>query len=275
MAGDCDAAVDRRRAVAQVFVDELDEGPGNLELEDDDAHHLDRVLRLRAGELVVVADGRGMWRWCRFRPSAGARSVLEPVAPAQREPQQHPAITVAFAPLKGDRPEWTVQKLTELGVDRIVVLDCDRAVVRWRDGREARAIGRLRKVAREAAGQSRRVWLPRVEGPSSMAQLCASDPSVALADPDGGAPSLDRPVLAVGPEGGWSDDERARGLPTVALGPQILRAETAAVAAGVLLSALRAGTVEPRRPDGMPRHQLGEGEVQEARSLGRGPDEQR
>ena len=69
--------------------------------------------------------------------------------------------------------------------------------------------------------------------------------SLALAHPGGGPPSLTRPATLVGPEGGWSDDELASSLPRVGLGPSVLRAETAAFAAGLLMCALRARIVAP------------------------------
>ena len=69
---------------------------------------------------------------------------------------------MAFAPVKGERPEWVVQKLTELGIDRIVPLFSERSVVRWSGARGQATVERLRRVAREAAAQCRRVWLPEV-----------------------------------------------------------------------------------------------------------------
>ena len=96
--------------------------------------------------------------------------------------------------------------------------------------------------------QSRRTWLPEVGVPVSFARA-AEDlgrrSPVALAHPGGRPPGLDRPTLLVGPEGGWGPEELASGLPTVGLGQGVFRVETAAVAAGVLLCALRAGIVTP------------------------------
>ena len=82
-----------------------------------------------------------------------------------------PALTVAFAPIKGERPEWVVQKLTELGIDRIVPLRSERSVVRWTAQRGQAAVERLRRVAREAAAQCRRVWLPEVAETVAFADL--------------------------------------------------------------------------------------------------------
>ncbi|HLJ06982.1 MAG TPA: RsmE family RNA methyltransferase [Acidimicrobiia bacterium] len=223
--------------MAQVFVDD----PAAPELDDEDAHHLLRVLRLRPGEIVIASDGRGSSARCRF---TGAGALLEPEGAPEYVERPAPALTVAFAPVKGDRPEWVVQKLTELGVDRIMPITTERSVVRWPRERGARAADRLRKVAREAAAQSRRAWLPEVGVPRPLSALVAeADEQVALAEHDGGPPTLRCPSVAVGPEGGWSEAERSLGLPAVRLGDATLRAETAAVAAGVVLSALRAGLV--------------------------------
>ena len=89
----------------------------------------------------------------------------------QFELASEPGLTVAFAPTKGERPEWVVQKLTELGVDRIVPLISERSVIRWAGERGTGAVERLRRVAREAAAQSRRVWLPDVGAVTKFADL--------------------------------------------------------------------------------------------------------
>lgn len=222
----------RRAAAAQVLV----EDPTRPALSEPDAHHLERVLRLRHGEAVVASDGRGGWTSCHF---CGGR--LEPDGPLRREPPSDPPVTVAFAPVKGERPEWVVQKLTEVGVDRIVVISATRSVVRWAGDRQLAVMDRLRRVATEASAQSRRVWLPSVDGVVPLAALAGQ--GLALAEP--GAPPMAAGCtgVAVGPEGGWDEAELAMGWPAVGLGPHVLRAETAALAAGVLLAAGRAGTV--------------------------------
>jgi 16S rRNA (uracil1498-N3)-methyltransferase len=207
-------------------------------LADDDAHHLGRVLRLRPGDRCTVGDGAGRWRRCRFGPA------LEVDGPVVEVPAPTPALTVAFALTKGDKPELVVQKLTELGVDRIVPFVAARSVVRWDAERAARQVGRWRRVAREAAMQSKRTHLPEVAEVVDFAGAGAL-PGAALADRDGAPPSLATPTVLVGPEGGWSHEERAAGLPRVGLGPQNLRAETAAVTAAALLAAVRAGLVHP------------------------------
>lgn len=202
-------------------------------LDDDDRHHIERVLRTRDGEEVTVADGRGRWRRCVLRGGG----VLEPIAHVERVEWPSPPITIAFALTKGDRPELTVQKLTELGVDRIVPFTAARSVARWDGDRAVRHVERLRKVAREAAMQSRRAWLPEVADLATFDET-AGLPGSALADAGGAPPSVDHQIVLIGPEGGWAPEERA-GRPTVGLGEHVLRAETAAIAAAALLAAIR------------------------------------
>jgi 16S rRNA (uracil1498-N3)-methyltransferase len=171
------------------------------------------------------------------------------VGEVERTARPDPPVTVAFAVVKGQRPEWAVQKLTEIGVDRIVPLLAARSVVRWPRGESAGQVVRLRRVAREAAMQSRRVWLPEVTGVTPFGEV-AAQPGAALAHPGGGPPSLHRPVLLVGPEGGWDGGELDAGLPLVGLGPSVLRTETAAVVAAAYLCGIRAGTVDSSDPGG-------------------------
>ncbi len=236
------------RPVAWAFVDDLD-GPG---LTTDDAHHLGRVLRLRPGEAVGVSDGAGRWRSCTVVAGAGSGAGsgaadvrLEPSGDIVTVGAPDPPVTVGFSLVKGGRPELVVQKLTELGVDRILPLAAARSVVRWDPERAERNLARLRQVAREAAMQARRPRLPEVAPVTTVAAtaealgaaggLCQQEGSAAL--------TLRRPALLVGPEGGWSPEELDCGLAAVDLGPTTLRAETAAIAAAVLLCGLRSATV--------------------------------
>jgi 16S rRNA (uracil1498-N3)-methyltransferase len=221
-------------AKAHAFVADLD-AP---ELDSDDRHHLERVLRLRQGDRLTVSDGQGRWRLCLFG------DPLEPVAPIERETPATPELTVAFAVVKGERTEWAVQKLVELGIDAVIPFVADRSVVRWDPARSEHQHRRLAKVARQAAMQSRRTTLPRIEPLGSFTDV-TSRAGVALADAAGSPPSLTWPTLVVGPEGGWSAAEREVDFPRVRLAPTVLRAETAAVAAGAVLVALREGLVTP------------------------------
>lgn len=218
---------------AHAFVRDLDA----LELDEHDRHHLERVLRLRAGDEMTVSDGEGGWRVVRFGPTLDADGPVEVDAPIA------PEITIAFALVKGDRNEWIVQKLTELGVDRIVPFVADRSVVQWDEAKAARNRERLATVAREAAMQSRRTRLPLVDTAGTFGDLVAR-PGAVLADRGGQPPSLALPVVLVGPEGGWSDAERGAAGPRMTLGPTVLRAETAAIVAGSALCGLRSALFE-------------------------------
>lgn len=225
------------------FVDDLDRPA----LGEADGHHLERVLRLRDGEPVTASDGVGGHRPCRFRTGGH----LEPAGPVERDPRPAPAVTVCFAVPKGERPELVVQKLTELGADRIVPFVAGRSVVRWDADRAARNVERLRRVAREAAMQCHRTWLPAVDELRTFESVAAL-PGAALAAADGGPPTLGHPTLLIGPEGGWTPAERDAGLPAVCLGPHVLRVETAAMAAAAALVLLRAGLVASRGPSSSP-----------------------
>jgi 16S rRNA (uracil1498-N3)-methyltransferase len=222
-----------------VFV--ADVTASELELDPRDRHHLERVLRLRPGETVIAADGLGAWRFCSFRPGG----TIEAAAPVSVSPKERPEVTVAFALTKGERPEWTVQKLAELGVDRIVPMLTARCVVRWEPQKAPHHLGRLREIARQAAMQSRRPYVPVVEDICPFVEVATAESGLALAVPGGAPPSLDHPGALVGPEGGWSDEEESAGLPTMGFGTGVLRSETAAVAAGAILCGLRAGVVAP------------------------------
>jgi 16S rRNA (uracil1498-N3)-methyltransferase len=138
------------------------------------------------------------------------------------------------APPKGDRLEWLVQKCTEVGVARLVLVDAERSVVRWDPDRAAKQLDRLRRIAAEAAMQSRRTWLPEVVGPRPAAEVL---PDAAVAEPGGRPVAARDSCIAVGPEGGWSAAEVARAGDRVSLGPNVLRVETAAVVAVTLMVA--------------------------------------
>lgn len=208
-----------RRASAHVLVDDV----GAPAFSDDAAHHVFRVLRVRSGDPITVTDGAGRWRACRADADR-----LELVGDIVEVPRRPNPLTIACTIPKQDRPEWIVQKLTELGADRVVFLHAERSVVRWNDERAGRHLAKLRRVAVEALQQSRGVWLPVVEGPLEASEVLTG---AAAAEP--GAPPIGPgdTTVAIGPEGGWSPTELETAQSTVSIGTTVLRVETAAIVA--------------------------------------------
>jgi 16S rRNA (uracil1498-N3)-methyltransferase len=219
-----------QKAATQVFVSDLEA----ITISTEDSHHLANVLRLRRGETVIASDGRGSWRLCIF---IGSDPWVEAIGETRFSPRSTDLVTVGFVPVKGDRPEWVVQKLTEVGVDRIVVLRSERSVVRWEGARANGVLDRLSKVAASAAAQSRRPWIPELAGVFRVAEFAQVEP-LFLAEHGGGPLEVGAPIC-VGPEGGWTDSELELALGTVGLGNGVLRSETAAVVVGVLACAQR------------------------------------
>jgi 16S rRNA (uracil1498-N3)-methyltransferase len=257
---DADPATALREADVLCFVEDLDAPM----LTSDDAHHLCNVLRLQTGATIAVADGAGSFRLCALsagptRPG-GNEAPEHPTVAKRRvrevslEPsgaitcfRNEPPLTVAFALTKGDRPEWTVQKLTELGIDSIRPIITERTVVRLDDDAAKRRGDRFRRIAREAASQCRRPKLPDVADPVSFFELLSCHRgAVVLAEPGGPPIAPTATFVAVGPEGGWSPAELESGCSLVGLGQTVLRSETAAIAAGVLLSIRRSGGIDSR-----------------------------
>lgn len=214
-----------RGSAAHVFVESLE----TPQLSDDDDHHLRRVLRVRETDVITLGDGAGGWATARLEV-AGLSVESDPMF----EPAPRPAAVVSAIP-KGDRPEWIVQKLTELGATSIAFMDCARSVVRWDADKSDRQIVRLRRVAREAAMQSRRLWLPEVLAVVPFAQA-ASVARCAIADPDGGCLPAGVDTVLVGPEGGFTEGELGAVACRVALSENVLRVETAALTAAILLT---------------------------------------
>ena len=216
-----------RTTAAHVFVDNL-LAP---ELTDDDRKHLGKVLRLRDGETVSCSDGAGSWRLCTWN-----RGVIEPSGDVVSEAAPSPTLTVAVSPVKGDRTDTVVEKLVEIGIDSIVLLaPVERSVVRWAPDKVDHVLARYGRIARAAAMQSRRVFMPTVSGPVAL-ETVLSGPA-AVAEPGGDAPWSLVTTVVIGPEGGFTDRELASAGHRVDLGPHVLRAETAAFVAAARMVA--------------------------------------
>ena len=218
----------RQQSGPHAFVEDLDA----IELAPDDRHHLERSLRLRPGDALTVSDGAGSWRAARFG------EVIEPTSDSYVVPPPSYRIGLGVALTKASKPEFAVQKATELGMDRIVVFQAEHSVARWDETKRAKNVARLARVAREAAMQSRRVEIPVVDVVESIDHFAGIN-GLARADFGGIATNSDHRFVLVGPEGGWSEQEQRQVPATVDLGPTVLRAETAAVVASAFLAKSR------------------------------------
>lgn len=229
------------------FVDRI--SGGMAELAGDDARHLTRVLRVEAGQIFEISDNRSAYV-AEVVEAHGPRvvfRVLEPLAAAAAPVE----ITLCAALIKFDRFEWIVEKATELGVARIIPVETTRTEKGLFAAAEKRR-ERWIRIARESSQQSRRISAPEICAPVRFAASLETAAGVRLFLEEATAPPILQTLngtaatvaLLLGPEGGWTDAERdsaARaGWQAVSLGPQILRAETAAVAA--LAVVMNAGT---------------------------------
>jgi 16S rRNA (uracil1498-N3)-methyltransferase len=215
------------------------------------------VRRLRAGETLTCADGSGAWRRYKVRDAAVGRLDLAADGPVRQEPTLTP-VNLGLA-LTKHALDQVVARCTELGVDEIIPVHAKRSVARWDDERAAKVVERLRVIAREAAAQSRRARIPRIAAVTAVGRFADRD-GLLIADRSGiGAPALEPPgragwTVLIGPEGGFDPDELtpfATSVPRLAVGPHVLRAETAPVA---VVAALR--SVAPSGPGGLPRRRL-------------------
>lgn len=252
----------RRRFFVEGFAEKF------ATLRGDAADHLGRVLRAEAGQLYELSDGKSVWL-ARVERIALAKhgesriefALLEPIA--AHEPSLQIALLISV--VKFDRFEWCLEKATELGVSEIVPLAAartDKPLI----AAAPKRLDRWQKIVLESAQQSRRLRPPALLEPLTPRQAfdqCAAACKILLSErPD--APSMrlaldrfgwasqlhtasERPAaaaLAIGPEGGWTDDElasaRAAGFAEASLGDTILRSETAVIAS---IAVLRFATV--------------------------------
>jgi 16S rRNA (uracil1498-N3)-methyltransferase len=238
---------------APVFLADPDAlaGAGDvLVLDGPEGRHAAVVRRVRAGEPVVLTDGRGTSADCVVDEATDSGLVCR-VRRRRSEPAPRPRLVVVQALPKGDRAELAVQTLTEVGADVIVPWAASRCVVRWRGDRAAKSLAKWRAWAREAGKQSRRAWWPEVRdlaGTPDVAALCAGAALPVVLHEDAarplaalGVPADGDVVVVVGPEGGLSDAEvdalTGAGGVAAHLGPTVLRTSTAgAAAAAALLS---------------------------------------
>jgi len=210
--------------------------PGEIRVPEDAAHHA-RVTRVAAGDPVEVLDLAGVVAIGTLARWDGKVCVVE-VARVERGRGEPPApLVLGLAVLHTQAFDWAVEKATELGATAVAPV----LAARVQGGRHGARVERWQRLADAAVAQCGRSRPPRVAEPASLAEFVAAARGVRLiADlgapmPSTFAPGADGVTLLVGPEGGFTDEElvavRAAGFAGLPLGPRILRAETAAVAA--------------------------------------------
>jgi 16S rRNA (uracil1498-N3)-methyltransferase len=224
------------KSLPRLFVRQpLGEGVG-VELDAAQANYLGNVMRLGVGAELLVFDGLS-GEWLARIADAGKKRMSLVVEGQTREPESIPDVWLAFAPVKRAQTDWLVEKATELGVARLVPVMTQRTVA------ERVKLERLEAIAIEAAEQCGRTRVPQIVEPVHLRRFVEElDPTrhFYFADEGGGDPPAssleDGPaVILIGPEGGFTEEERAfvrgSGACAISLGPRILRAETAALAA--------------------------------------------
>lgn len=204
-------------------------------LSGDEAHHLVRVMRVGPGDEVRLFDGSGREFRAQVQQVGRNEVQLDVLEGHTVDRELAFRLTVGVALPKGDRQRWLVEKLVELGTTRLVPLTTRRGVAQP----GAKALERLRRAVIEASKQCGRNLLMEVAEPSVWADFVAEHPEGWVAHPGGvPLPALEtgteqQATLAVGPEGGFDEDEvaqaRQAGWRCVDLGPRILRIETAAL----------------------------------------------
>jgi 16S rRNA (uracil1498-N3)-methyltransferase len=223
------------KSLPRLFVEaQLSEG-AVVELNAGQANYLGNVLRMKEGAELLVFDGAS-GEWLARIAEAGRKRMALNVERRTREAETIPDVWLAFAPVKRARIDWLVEKATELGAARLIPVTTQRTVV------ERLNLDRLRAHIIEAAEQCGRTILPELAEPLPLAQFLRDGTrALYFADESGGEPAASAflpgaATILTGPEGGFSDDERTaiRAAPNaiaISLGPRILRAETAALAA--------------------------------------------
>jgi 16S rRNA (uracil1498-N3)-methyltransferase len=216
---------------------------GTLRLDDDElAHQLRDVLKLEAGEVIIIGDGSGNEAQCRIMRYERGAIILEGMSVGRNANELPGRTTLYCALLKADHFELAAQKATEVGISEIIPLITGRTV------KGNLRTDRLRKIVREAAELAGRGLVPAVREPVELQRVLTEasrndvnfffDPSGTLFS--GAAKSVRQAGIWIGPEGGWSESElelaRQLGMRIVSLGGLVLRAETAAIVAGYLVA---------------------------------------
>ena len=224
-------------SLPRLYVQQMLSDCASLTLEGPQANYLSAVMRLGAGAQVKLFDDQ-TGEWLAEIIEAAKKRVTLRLVQHLREREPVPDLWLLFAPIKRGRIDWIVEKATELGVARLVPVLTRRTIV------DRTNSDRLFAHMIEAAEQCERTALPELAEPAKLEAILRSwsdDRTLLFADEVGGAPMMETlspgpTAILIGPEGGFTNEERAaiRALPQakpISLGPRILRAETAAIAA--------------------------------------------
>ena len=217
-------------------------------IEEEDRHHIVKVMRMQIGDRIICVDSEGNQAVCRLAEITDSSVVADIVQWKDEVPELPISITIASGLPKGDKLEWIIQKGTELGAHQFLPFTAARSVVKWDAKKAAKKIERWQKIAKEAAEQSHRALMPHVISPMSFKDLLGKgkdfDYKLAAFEEESrsGETSLfsstlqrmnpgESLLLVFGPEGGLADDEvrqlKEYGFGLCGLGPRILRTETA------------------------------------------------
>ena len=216
------------------FVEEVRNG--HAQIEGDDARHLTRVLRVEEGQKYEISDNRNVY--LAEVETARKEHVVFRTLEKMEARREGPRLILCAALIKFDHFEWMIEKATELGVSKIVPVQTIRA----EHGLERAALKRIerwRKIAMESSQQSRRDFLPEIEEPVKLSHVLRIDAAHRVVFDEEASEPVALPsqyeslAILIGPEGGWTDEERALfdSWTRASLGSLILRAETAAIAA--------------------------------------------
>lgn len=220
---------------------------------DEDVRHIAAVLRMKIGDELLLCDGQGADYTAAITRIERSEITAEIRSSSKRD-LVYPRVTLGQGLPKSDKMDLIVQKATELGVAKIAPLITERTIVKIRD--EEKRVLRWQKICREAAMQSNRLDIPQVEAIRSFRDFILSpDPGPLTPDPSAlplkllpweegtepikkvlrQSPNARHIIVLIGPEGGFSQEEalqaQGQGFHPVSLGPNILRTETAAIAA--------------------------------------------
>ncbi|MGG5255000.1 16S rRNA (uracil(1498)-N(3))-methyltransferase [Neobacillus sp. SM06] len=221
---------------------------GRFMLSGEDRNHIRNVMRMQPGDSIICVDSEGKSALCKITALTEEQVIAEVVKKLDEDTELPVRITIASGLPKGDKLEWIIQKGTELGAHAFMPFAAARSVVKWDDKKAAKKVERWLKIAKEAAEQSHRTFLPDVFNPVSFKtmlelssqydyKLAAFEEESRKGETSTFAATLKKMqkgeslLLLVGPEGGLTDEEinrlKEKEFAICGLGPRILRAETA------------------------------------------------